>query len=46
VLALDPPEMRRARELMRKYRDLPMDLDRRHFEVYRPHRMGRFQITP
>jgi GGDEF domain-containing protein len=26
LLSLDAPDMRRARELMRKYRDLPMDL--------------------
>jgi uncharacterized protein len=56
----------RMRELMWKYRDLPMDLadaalvrvaeherirrvftvDRRDFEIYRPHRLGRFQILP
>lgn len=66
LLTLDARDIRRARELMRKYRDLPMDLadaalvavaereriariftlDRRDFEVYRPHRVGRFQITP
>jgi uncharacterized protein len=56
----------RMRELMWKYRDLPMDLadaalvrvaecehcrriftvDRRDFELYRPHRLGRFEILP
>lgn len=56
----------RIRELMWKYRDLPMDLadaalvrlaererlrriftvDRQDFEVYRPHRLGRFEIIP
>jgi predicted nucleic acid-binding protein len=56
----------RMRELMWKYRDLPMDLadaalvrvaereglrrvftiDRQDFEVYRPHRFGRFEIIP
>jgi uncharacterized protein len=56
----------RMRELMWKYRDLPMDLadaalvrvaererirrvftiDRRDFEIYRPYRLGRFQILP
>ncbi|MGA9724408.1 MAG: PIN domain-containing protein [Candidatus Binatus sp.] len=56
----------RMRELMWKYRDLPMDLadaalvrvaereglrriftiDRHDFEIYRPHRVGRFDILP
>jgi predicted nucleic acid-binding protein len=56
----------RMRELMWKYRDLPMDLadaalvrvaererirrvftvDRRDFEIYRPYRLGRFEILP
>jgi predicted nucleic acid-binding protein len=56
----------RMRELMWKYRDLPMDLadaalvrvaererlrrvftvDRQDFQVYRPHRLGRFDIVP
>jgi len=56
----------RMRQLMRKYRDLPMDLadaalvrvaerekiqrvftiDRRHFEVYRPQGIKRFEIAP
>ena len=66
MLTLDAGDMRHARELMRKYRDLPMDLadaalvavaerervarvftlERRDFELYRPHRIGRFQIIP
>ena len=66
VLQLDMRDKRRARELMKKYRDLPMDLadaalvsvaerervsriftlDRRDFELYRPYRIGRFQIIP
>lgn len=65
-LALDDHDNRRARELLKKYRDLPMDLadaalvcvaerdrisrvftlDRRDFQLYRPARMGRFQIVP
>jgi predicted nucleic acid-binding protein len=56
----------RMRELMWKYRDLPVDLadaalvrvaerervrriftiDRRDFAIYRPHRLGRFEIIP
>lgn len=56
----------RMRELMWKYRDLPMDLadaalvrvaerenvrriftiDRKDFQVYRPQRVGRFEIVP
>ncbi len=63
---LDARDNRRARELMKKYRDLPMDLadaalvsvaererisriftlDRRDFQLYRPARIGRFQIIP
>lgn len=66
LLQLDAGNHRRIRELMKKYRDLPMDLadaalvsvaeqerisriftlDRRDFQLYRPHRMGRFQIIP
>jgi predicted nucleic acid-binding protein len=53
-LALDDHDNRRARELMKKYRDLPMDLAdavlvsvaERDFQLYRPARMGRFQIVP
>ncbi len=63
---LGPDDCPRMRELMWKYRDLPMDLadaalvrvaereglrrvftiDRQDFEVYRPHRFGRFEILP
>ena len=67
VLApLDHTDAPRVRDLMHKYRDLPMDLadaalvrvaererlrrvftvDRRHFTVYRPARLGRFVILP
>ncbi len=69
IIGLLQPEARdleRTRELMKKYRDLPMDLadamlvalaereritriftlDRRDFELYRPMRIGRFQIIP
>jgi predicted nucleic acid-binding protein len=61
-----PDDCPRMRELMWKYRDLPMDLadaalvrvaereglrrvfttDRQDFEIYRPHRFGRFEILP
>ena len=63
---LDRADAPRMRELMSKYRDLPMDLadaalvrvaererlrrvftlDRRHFDLYRPARLGRFEILP
>jgi uncharacterized protein len=63
---LGPDDCPRMRELMWKYRDLPMDLadaalvrvaerdnlrriftiDRQDFEIYRPHRFGRFDILP
>ena len=63
---LGPDDCPRMRELMWKYRDLPMDLadaalvrvaereglrriftiDRQDFEIYRPHRFGRFEILP
>jgi predicted nucleic acid-binding protein len=63
---LGPDDFPRMRELMWKYRDLPMDLadaalvrvaerdnlrrvftiDRQDFEIYRPHRFGRFEILP
>ncbi|MGQ0538818.1 MAG: type II toxin-antitoxin system VapC family toxin [Gemmatimonadaceae bacterium] len=67
VLApLDHTDAARMRDLMAKYRDLPMDLadaalvrvaerdrlrrvltlDRRHFSVYRPARLGRFIVIP
>lgn len=64
LLPLDPTDIPRMRELMRKYGDLPMDLadaalvrvaererirrvatfDHRDFRLYRPKRLGRFQI--
>lgn len=63
---LEPADAPRLRDLMHKYRDLPMDLadaalvrvaererlrpvftlDRRHFTLYRPARLGRFVIVP
>ena len=63
---IGPDDCARVRELMWKYRDLPMDLadaalvrvaerdnirrvftiDRQDFEIYRPHRFGRFEILP
>lgn len=63
---LDHGDAPRLRDLMHKYRDLPMDLadaalvrvaererlrrvltlDRRHFALYRPSRLGRFVILP
>jgi uncharacterized protein len=66
LLELGTGDYPRMRELMWKYRDLPMDLadaalvrvaerervrrvftvDRRDFEVYRPYRLGRFEILP
>jgi uncharacterized protein len=67
VLApLDHTDAPRLRDLMHKYRDLPMDLadaalvriaererlrrvftlDRRHFTLYRPARLGRFVTLP
>ncbi|OGT82120.1 MAG: hypothetical protein A3H91_17305 [Gammaproteobacteria bacterium RIFCSPLOWO2_02_FULL_61_13] len=66
LVALDAGNHRRIRELMKKYRDLPMDLadaalvsvaeregiariftlDRKDFQLYRPHRIGGFQIIP
>jgi predicted nucleic acid-binding protein len=66
VLPLDEADVPRMRDLMEKYRDLPMDLadaalvrvaererihniftlDRRDFSLYRPARLGRFQIIP
>jgi len=65
-IELGPDDCPRMRELMWKYRDLPMDLadaalvrvaerdrlrriftiDRHDFQVYRPHRLGRFEIVP
>lgn len=66
LMALQHNDCPRMRELMWKYRDLPMDLadaalvrvaererirrvftiDRHDFELYRPHRLGRFEIVP
>ncbi|HYL22310.1 MAG TPA: PIN domain-containing protein [Gemmatimonadales bacterium] len=66
LVPLDHADAPRLRDLMRKYRDLPMDLadaalvrvaererlrrvftlDRRHFALYRPARLGRFVILP
>ncbi len=66
IAPLDRRDLPRMRELMRKYRDLPMDLadaaivrvaerdrirrvftlDRRDFELYRPYKLGRFDILP
>lgn len=66
LMELETGDCPRMRELMWKYRDLPMDLadaalvrvaerehirrvftvDRHDFELYRPHRLGRFQIVP
>ena len=66
LLPLTKEDVPRIRDLMHKYRDLPMDLadaalvraaerdqisrvftlDRRDFAVYRPARLGRFQIVP
>lgn len=66
LLPLDARDAARLRDLMQKYRGLPMDLadaalvrvaererlrrvftlDRRHFAVYRPLRLGRFVILP
>ncbi|MGH7001318.1 MAG: type II toxin-antitoxin system VapC family toxin [Steroidobacteraceae bacterium] len=66
LMELGGADCPRMRELMRKYRDLPMDLadaalvriaerehirrvftvDRHDFELYRPHRLRRFEIMP
>lgn len=66
LVPLDHDDAPRLRDLMHKYRDLPMDLadaalvrvaererlrrvftlDRRHFALYRPARLGRFVILP
>lgn len=65
-MELGPEDCPRMRELMWKYRNLPMDLadaalvrvaereglrriftvDRKDFEIYRPHRFGHFEILP
>jgi predicted nucleic acid-binding protein len=64
LLPLDSADLPRIRQLMQKYRDLPMDLadatlvrvaeregirrvftiDRRDFALYRPAKIGRFDI--
>jgi hypothetical protein len=66
IIPLDASDAPRMRELMVKYRDLPIDLadaalvraaerescrqiftlDRRDFQAYRPHGLGRFVILP
>lgn len=66
IVELGHDDCPRMRELMWKYRDLPMDLadaalvrvaererlrrvftiDRHDFEIYRPYRLGRFEILP
>ena len=66
LLPLVEEDVPRMRDLMQKYRDLPMDLadaalvrvaererihniftlDRRDFSLYRPARLGHFQIVP
>ncbi len=66
LMPIGPDHVPRMRQLMHKYRDLPMDLadaalvtiaeresirrvftlDRRDFTLYRPVRIGRFDIIP
>ena len=66
ILPLESADLPRIRQLMQKYRGLPMDLadatlvrvaerevirrvftiDRRDFTLYRPAKIGRFQILP
>jgi len=66
ILPLDSADLPRMRQLMQKYKNLPMDLadaslvrvaerdgigrlftiDRREFALYRPVKIGRFQIIP
>lgn len=66
LLPLGDEDVPRMRDLMRQYRDFPMDLadaslvrvaererirriltlDRRHFHLYRPHRLDHFVILP
>ena len=66
ILPLESADLPRIRQLMQKYRELPMDLadatlvrvaerevirrvftiDRRVFTLYRPAKIGRFQIIP
>jgi len=66
LIPIDITDVPRMRQLMQKYRDLPMDLadatlvrvaeregirrvftiDRRDFVLYRPAKIGRFEILP
>ena len=66
LIPIDTTDVPRMRQLMQKYKDLPMDLadaalvriaeregirrvftiDRRDFALYRPAKIGRFQIIP
>lgn len=66
LIPIDTTDVPRMRQLMHKYKDLPMDLadaalvrvaerevirrvftiDRRDFTLYRPAKIGRFQIIP
>lgn len=66
LIPIDTTDVPRMRQLMQKYKDLPMDLadaslvrvaerdgirrlftiDRREFALYRPVKIGRFQIIP
>ncbi len=66
LIPIDTADVPRMRQLMQKYRDLPMDLadaalvrvaeregmrrvftiDRRDFALYRPAKIGRFEILP
>jgi uncharacterized protein len=66
LIPIDTTDVPRMRQLMQKYRDLPMDLadaalvrvaeregirrvftiDRRDFALYRPAKIGRFEILP
>jgi hypothetical protein len=66
LIPIEMTDVPRMRQLMQKYKDLPMDLadaslvriaervrirrvftiDRRDFALYRPAKIGRFQIIP
>ena len=66
LVPIDAADVPRMRQLMQKYKDLPMDLadaalvriaereglrrvftiDRRDFALYRPAKIGRFEIIP
>ncbi len=66
LIPIDTTDVPRMRQLMQKYKDLPMDvadaslvrvaerdgirrlftIDRREFALYRPVKIGRFQIIP